>query len=292
MDCPKCGFEIEEEAYECPHCGIVFARWEEHQEKKAENLLDIPAWYQKHTSPTARILRAVVGVISLLLGAILLLQGVLSSSFGAFLLITLYTVFGVYILLSSRQRVAIGRFAIEGLVLAAAAATAFVAFPSAFSVEKPAYHSATKPLVPRNVTLYIHTLEKYCNNIEAFIKVKKLKDDNQAAILAKSIDISPVHQAFKKMSGKNQEKFFFSHAMIRGLEPLLDRLQTSMPGYLPKGPAVWLPKTLSVSIKDHVEATKVKLNNETESLKSIYRVNTSASASKAHAVKKKMSTKK
>jgi len=287
VKCPKCGFEFEEESYECPHCGIVFARWEEHQEKKAENLLDIPAWYQKHISPTARILRGIVGVIAVLLAVILLLQGVLSSSFGAFLLVTLYTVFGLYILISSRQRVAVGRFALEGIVLAAASALAFIAFPTAFSVEPPTKQSTMKAFVPQNIISYTETMSQACDNIEAFIAVKKIKNDEQAAIMAKSIDINPVHQAFERLSGKDQEILSYSHAMIHGLEPLLQTLQNRLPKYLPKGPAIWMPKSLTISIKKHVEGTKEKLHEEMQKLKTIYRFKKSSLHLKKKSAKKK-----
>lgn len=273
MKCPNCGFNFEEELYECPHCGIVFAKWEEHQVKKDEGLLDIPAWYQKHISPTARILRGTAGVISLGLALIILLQGLLSSSFGAFLLVVLYSVFGLYMLFSSMQRVAVGRFAIEGIVLLIVSLLAFISFPSAFAFETQIYQSTTKPLVPQNVTSYINTMETTCSNIEHFISIKEIKDDNQAVDIVNSIDIRPVHKAFQMMSNKDQENFRYAHDMIHGLKSLLVTLQDRMPKYLPKGPAAWLPKTLSDSIKRHVESTRLKLHEETEKLKSVYRFN-------------------
>lgn len=275
MKCPNCGFEFEEEAYECPHCGIVFAKWEELQQKKAEGLVEIPTWYQKHISPTARILRAFGSLISLGLAAFLLLAGALSSSVGAFIVMAFYLVFGLYLLFTSTIRVKIGQFAIEGVTLLVVSLIAFLAIPlpGRMPNHTATYNETTKQPVPQEVVTYIDAVNSACNGIEKFITTKKLKDDNEAVELVNNIGLGNVDKAFFALSPKMQENMAYSHAMLHNLEPLLLNLQTKMPKFLPKGPATWLPKAIADSVRKHVENTRTQLNREKINLMSTYRFN-------------------
>ncbi len=274
MKCPNCGFEFNEEAYECPRCGIVFAKWEERQAMKAEGLLEEPAWYQRHISPASRFLRILGGLLSLGLATLLLLQGIMLSSFWIFLLMSFYLFFGLYILVSFKQRVTMGRFALEAIALLGAAAMAFVIAPGSVALNKPMYHSTTKPFVPANVLTYISAANKACSNVDRFINIKTVKNDDRAAILARNIDIRFVDAAFHALSAKDQTRFAESHAMLHGLEPMLTTLQSRIPQYMPKGPAVWLPDTLKESIRNHIRKTRIQIASEKARLELIYRFDT------------------
>ena len=256
MKCPNCGFEINEEAYECPKCGIVFAKWEEFQAKKEEGLITPPPWYKRRISPTARIFRAGAGLVAVGLGIMFLLEGRLLSSFWTYMIMAFYLFLGLYLLITTMERVSVGRFAIETGTIMLISLGLILSFPEVLSSNEPKQKKL--PEIPHEAVVYLKTSLQCTQRLVTLLGKKKISK-KEALQETKKLNLDKLSRLYKALPGDLKQKLSKVYRLQKNLTPLIDQINKWLVQKAPDGPAVWMPEEVRRNFKAQIIGLKQEI---------------------------------
>ena len=261
MICPSCGAE-QPESFECVKCGIIFAKYEEHQARVRDGsvTLKVNRWDQS-IGPTVRIGRIAAGLAALCVAVIMFLNGAVAKAFGPFVAFVFFAGAGIYFLISLKERIRVRRFCIEAVGLVVASVVLYLSLPDVFSLGTPIYESTVAARPPSEAKVLLNASEMRLNAIRTFMNTKTIKDTEEAVKLSKDLEVDPLDALFASVPAVDQDLMHPVYARLAALRPLLGTLQNRFPNELPDGPAVWLPGAVADSV--HAQLDLVEADIET-----------------------------
>jgi hypothetical protein len=253
MFCPACGHQ-QKEGFECTECGVVFAKWAEHQARRRDAATGVPVRGARRTlGPSSRVVRALAGTGALALALLMYLNGAALRSLGPYVGMVLFGAAGLYLLVSVRERVTMGRLAAEALVLVLASAGLYVALPEVFSLRKPLYEEAFREPLPDQARSFLVVARAYSDGITRFLDTTQVLDGADARDLMKATDADlDLVPAFDALADGDQSLLRPAYLRLRSLDPLLAQLGDRMRREIPSGPAVWMPAALVADVRSQL----------------------------------------
>ncbi len=255
MTCPNCGAE-QPESFECSRCGIVFARWEEHQARIREGRVPTRSGWTRPLGTTARFARLVVGFVCLGLGILMFLSGRALREAGPLVAFAFFVAAGVYFLVSVRGRIPAWRFGVESLALAGVSAVFVLVLPDVFSLGRPMYRSTVTLRPPSPMRLVVEAARARVAGIRDFLSVREIPDTSRAVELSREIEADPVEAPYQALTETDRSLAYPAYARLAALRPILDALNRRLPRELPKGPAAWIPAAVIQDILVALEAVE------------------------------------
>ncbi len=255
MTCPNCGAE-QPESFECSHCGIVFARWEEHQARIREGRAPTRSAWTRPLGTTARFGRLAAGFACIGLAILMFLSGRAIRAAGPFLAFASFAAAGVYFLVSVRGRIPVWRFAVEALVLAGVSGVFVAVLPDVFSLGQPIYRSTVTLRPPSPVRLVVGAARVRVARIRNFLSVQEIPDTSRAVELSREIEEDPIEAPYQALVEADRMLAYPTYARLAALRPLLDTLNRRLPRELPKGPAAWVPGAVVRDVLAALEAVE------------------------------------
>lgn len=253
MTCPNCGAE-QPESFECSQCGIVFARWEEHQARIREGRVPTRSGWTRPLGTTARFGRLTVGFACIGLAILMFLSGQAIRAVGPFLAVACFAAAGVYFLVSVRGRIPAWRFGVESLVLAGVSAVFVLVLPDVFSLGQPMYRSTVTLRPPSPVRLVVGAARARVATIRNFLSVKEIPDTSRAVELSREVEEDPIEAPYQALGETDRVLAYPTYARLAALRPLLDTLNRRLPRELPRGPGAWVPTAVIQDVLAVLEA--------------------------------------
>jgi hypothetical protein len=193
------------------------------------------------------------GLGTLGIGLLMYLNGSALKAFGPYAAMVLFGLAGLYLLLSLRERVTLGRLIVETGVLAAMAAVVYVALPDVFSLRKPLYENAIHETAPAEARAFLGTARAYIANVAKFLETTEVPTAVDAESLIAGIDAqSALVPGFERVPEKDQALMQGAYLRLRSLAPLFASLSDRLRQEEPKGPAVWLPAALAADVRQNL----------------------------------------
>lgn len=255
MTCPNCGAE-QPESFECSQCGIVFARWEEHQARIREGRVPTRSGWSRPLGTTARFGRLAVGFACIGLAVLMVLSGQAIRAVGPLVAFAFFGASGVYFLVSVRGRIPVWRFGVESLALAGVSAVFVLVLPDVFSLGRPMYQSTVTLRTPSPVRLVVDAARTRVAQIREFLSLTDISDTSQAVEWSRRIESDPIEAPYQALVETDRQLAYPVFARLAGLRPLLDTLNRRFPRELPKGPGAWVPSAVThdvLAVLDRVE---------------------------------------
>lgn len=259
MVCPNCGAE-QPESFECVKCGIIFAKYEEHQARVRDGQVpeEVLGW-SRTIGPTARIGRISAGVAALVLAVIMFLNGTAARAFGPFIAFVFFAGAGLYFLISLREKMPVWRFAVESAVLASVSVVLFMSLPDVFSLGRPMYKSTVAVRPPSEVRIMVSASRERVLAIREFMNAKSLPNTEEAVALSKGLDVDPLDELFGTIPAVDRDLMHPVYARLAALRPLLGTLQKRFPTELPKGPASWVPAAVADAVHAQLQIVETDI---------------------------------
>lgn len=260
MICPNCGAE-QPESFECSQCGIVFARWEEHQARIREGRVPTRSGWTRPLGTTGRFGRLAAGFTCIGLAILLFLSGRALQAVGPFLAVAFFAAAGLYFLVSVRGRIPAWRFGVESLVLAGVSAVFVLVLPDVFSLGHPMYRSTVTPRPPSPVRRVVDAARARVAGIRNFLSVQEISDTARAVELSREIEEDPIEAPYQALVETDRVLAYPTYARLAALRPLLDTLNRRLPRELPKGPGAWVPAAVIQDVLAALEAAERDIAN-------------------------------
>ncbi|MBL6974438.1 MAG: hypothetical protein ISR64_01780 [Deltaproteobacteria bacterium] len=259
MICPNCGSE-QPESFECVKCGIIFAKYEEHQARIRDGLVpEEDIGWSRNIGPTARIGRIVAGVAALVLAVIMFLNGTAARAFGPFIAFVFFAGAGLYFLISLREKMPVWRFAVEAAAVASVSVVLFMSLPDVFSLGRPMYKSTVAVRPPSEVRIMLSSSRDRVLAIRQFMNAKALPNTEEAVALSKGLDVDRLDDLFQTIPTVDRDIMHPVYARLAALRPLLGTLQKRFPTELPKGPASWVPAAIADAVFTQLEMVEADI---------------------------------
>lgn len=260
MVCPACGHQ-QSEAYECQRCGVIFAKYAQHQARQRDDAPAEPVrGWRRPLGPSSRVVRFVAGLASLAIALLMYLNGAALQAFGPYAGLVFFGATGLYLLVSLRDRVTMGRLVVETLVLALASGALFVALPDVFSLRKPMYENAFREPLPDQARAFLGVAKAYGDGVTRFLEAAEVPTAADAEALMQGAD---AHQdlvpAFDRMPDGDQSLLRPAYLRLRSLDPLLEQLGARLRQEMPLGPATWLPAALAKDVRAQLQKAAADL---------------------------------
>lgn len=259
MTCPNCGAE-QPESFECARCGIVFARWEEHQARIREGRIPTRSRWGRPLGLTARFGRMVVGFSCIGLAILLFLSGQAIGAVGPFMAVVFFAAAGLYFLVSG-GRIPLWRFGVESLVLALVSGALVAWLPDVFSLGRPMYRSTIDYRAPSPMRLLVEAARTRATHIRDFLSIREFPDTEEAVEWSRRIESDPVEGAYQAVSELDRALVHPVYARLAALRPLLISLNRRLPSQLPKGPASWVPAAVTQDVLNVLDALERDISN-------------------------------
>ncbi len=255
MVCPNCGAE-QPESFECLRCGIVFARWEEHQAKVREGRARARSGWTRPLGMTAKFGRLAVGFACVGLAILMFLSGKALRAVGPFLAFAFFVGAGLYFMVSVRGRIPAWRFGVESLVLAGGSVVFVLALPDVFSLGHPMYRSTVTARPPSPVRLVLEAARLRVSHVREFLTAREFADTAEAVELSRRIQDDPTEAPYRALPGEEADLVYPVYARLAALRPLLDTLNRRLPRELPKGPGAWVPAAVAQDVMAALDAVE------------------------------------
>lgn len=260
MVCPACGHQ-QAEAYECQQCGVIFAKWADHQSRRRETSQNLPvAGWRRPLGPSSRVVRLVAGLASLAIALLMYLNGAALRAFGPYVGLVFFGATGLYLLFSLRDRVTMGRLVVETAVLAVASGGLFAALPDVFSLRKPIYENAFREPLPEQARTFLAAARTYGDGVTRFLEAAEVPAPADADALMRGADAHlDLVPAFERMPDGDQSLLRPAYLRLRALDPLLEQLGQRLRKEMPAGPAAWLPAALAADVRSQLQKAAADL---------------------------------
>jgi len=258
MVCPNCGTE-QPESFECRRCGIVFARWEEHQARQREGRPSARSSWTRPLGLSAKVGRLAVGFACLGIAILMFLSGRALNASGPFVAFAFFALAGAYFILTIRGRIAAWRFGVEALVLAAVSATFVFMLPDVFSPARPIYQSTANVHPASPTDAFLEAARTRIAQVRRFLGTKEFRDTEEAVALSQEVENDPIEPAFLSMPRNQQDLVYPLYLRLQALRPVLRTLNHRLPQELPAGPARWVPAAVSEEMERSLQAAEQEM---------------------------------
>lgn len=259
MVCPACGHD-QPEAFECANCGIVFAKHAEHVARLRDGMGPPTRGWHRPLGPSSRMVRFVAGIGALGIALLMYLNGAALRAFGPYVATVFFGLAGLYLLVSIRDKVTLGRLVIETAILGVASAILFVALPDVFSLRKSLYEDAIHEPMPAEARAFLGIARGYARGVTAFLDATEVPTPADAETLIRGIDTrEALVPGFERLPAKDQALLQASYLRLRSLAPLLESLADRLRQEVPRGPAAWMPAALAADVRSQLARAEADL---------------------------------
>ncbi|MBM4396189.1 MAG: hypothetical protein FJ087_10910 [Deltaproteobacteria bacterium] len=258
MICPNCAAE-QPESFECVRCGVIFAKWAEHQAQVRAH--DARANVSVLTEPigtTSRVIRTIAGVVLVALAFLMYLDGAATKAFGAYVALVFFAAAGLYLVVSLRDRIPFWRFAVEGAATLVMSASLFVALPDIFSLGRPLYESTAVP-ASGEAAAFVEASRTHLDAMSKFMEIKEFKDTDEAVAAARGLSEDALARLWSTIPERDRDIVAPIWYRLQGLKPLLAALVKQFPAELPKGPAMWVPAAIASEFRSNVARVQAEI---------------------------------
>lgn len=259
MICPACGHD-QVESFECVSCGIVFAKHARHEARMREGRAPAATGWHRTLGYSSKVVRVLAGLGALAIAVLMYLSGSALRAFGPYAAMVLFGLAGLYLLVSLRDRITMGRLVIETAVLGVASAILFVALPDVFSLQKPLHEGAIHEPLPAEARTFLGEVRAYTAGVTRFLDTADVPTPADAEDLVRGLDARRALQpGFDRLPLKDQALLQPAYLRLRSLAPLLDSLSDRQRREVPRGPAAWLPSVLAADVRSQLARAELDL---------------------------------